>query len=260
LVFVRRSETKNQEPGTRNQAPSTKNQAPKSLIFPTMSLLSKIENKEAVIGMVGLGYVGLPLAVEFGKQFKTLGFDINQERIDELNAGTDHTLECSPEQLASSTHLNFSTDPLKLESCDIYIITVPTPIDRNKTPDLRPLIGANTTVGKVLKPGNIVIYESTVYPGCTEEDCVPILERESGLKYISVDRPESVVPSQEAEHQAPGTRHQTPSTNNQAPSTETSGFFCGYSPERINPGDKEHTVTKILKKRNKENNETLWKK
>ncbi len=224
-----------------------------------MSLLSKIKNKDAVIGVVGLGYVGLPLAVEFGKQFKTLGFDINQQRINELNAGTDHTLECTPEQLRSSTYLNFSTDPLKLESCDIYIITVPTPIDRNKTPDLRPLIGASTTVGKVLKPGNIVIYESTVYPGCTEEDCVPILERESGLKYISVDSPESLVPGQQAvgggqksevngtNDQATTTKDQALSTKHQAPSTETSGFFCGYSPERINPGDKEHTVTKILK-------------
>ena len=175
-----------------------------------MRLISKIQNKEVVIGVVGLGYVGLPLAVEFGKQFKTLGFDINQQRVDELNAGIDHTLECSPEQLSSSTHLNFSTDQRELEACEIYIITVPTPIDQNKTPDLRFLIGASKTVGKVLKPGNLVIFESTVYPGCTEEDCVPVLERESGLTF-------------------------------------NSDFFCGYSPERINPGDKEHTVTKILK-------------
>ncbi|MDB4713790.1 nucleotide sugar dehydrogenase [Akkermansiaceae bacterium] len=173
-------------------------------------LLQKIQDKQAVIGVVGLGYVGLPLAVEFGKKFKTLGFDISQERIDELNAGIDHTLECSSEQLSSSTHLNFSTDQRELEACEIYIITVPTPIDQNKTPDLRPLIGASKTVGKVLQHGNLVIYESTVYPGCTEEDCVPVLERESGLTF-------------------------------------NSEFFCGYSPERINPGDKEHTVTKILK-------------
>ena len=173
-------------------------------------MLSKIQNRDAVIGVVGLGYVGLPLAVEFGKQFKTLGFDVNQERIDQLKAGTDHTRECSPEQLGSSTYLNFSTDPLELEACDVYIVTVPTPIDENKTPDLRPLIGASTTVGKVLKPGNLVIYESTVYPGCTEEDCVSVLEKESSLKF-------------------------------------NSDFHCGYSPERINPGDKEHTVTKILK-------------
>jgi UDP-N-acetyl-D-galactosamine dehydrogenase len=175
-----------------------------------MSLLSKIQNHSAKIGVVGLGYVGLPLAVEFSKKFKTLGFDINQERVADLERGHDKTLECSPEQLASSTHLSFSTDLQHLEDCDIYIITVPTPIDQNKTPDLRPLMGASTTVGKVLKPGNLVIYESTVYPGCTEEDCVPVLEQESGLKF-----------NQE--------------------------FFCGYSPERINPGDKDHTVTKILK-------------
>lgn len=184
-----------------------------------MNMLSKIQNKEAVIGVFGLGYVGLPLAVEFGKQFKTLGFDINQTRVDELKAGTDHTLECSEEQLASSRRLNFSTDLHQLEDCDIYIVTVPTPIDENKTPDLKPLIGASTNVGKVLKPGNIVIYESTVYPGCTEEDCVPVLERESGLIF-------------------------------------NEDFFCGYSPERINPGDKEHTVTKILKVTAGSNTET----
>lgn len=175
-----------------------------------MNMITKIHNKQSVIGIIGLGYVGLPLAVEFGKQFQTLGFDINQKRIDELKGGIDHTLECNTEQLASSTRLDFSTDLQQLEQCDIYIITVPTPIDQNKTPDLRPLIGASTTVGKVLKPGNLVIYESTVYPGCTEEDCVPVLEEVSGLKF-------------------------------------NSDFFCGYSPERINPGDKEHTLTKILK-------------
>ena len=175
-----------------------------------MSTSTKINDREAIIGVVGLGYVGLPLAVEFGKQFKTLGFDINQERIDGLKAGTDHTLECSPEQLASSTHLSFSSDQLELEACDIYVITVPTPIDENKTPDLRPLLGASKTVGSVLAAGDLVVYESTVYPGCTEEDCVPVLEKESGLKF-------------------------------------NEDFWCGYSPERINPGDKEHTVTKILK-------------
>ena len=175
-----------------------------------MEILQKITNKEVKIGVVGLGYVGLPLAVEFGKKFETLGFDINQARVDELNGGTDHTLECSPEQLASSDKLKFSTDLRDLEACDVYIVTVPTPIDDNKAPDLRPLIGASTTIGKVLKAGNIVIYESTVYPGCTEEDCVPVLEKVSGLTF-------------------------------------NQDFFCGYSPERINPGDKEHTVTKILK-------------
>ncbi|MDB4510106.1 nucleotide sugar dehydrogenase [Akkermansiaceae bacterium] len=175
-----------------------------------MILLKKIKNKEAVIGVVGLGYVGLPLAVEFSKKFKTVGFDINLKRVNDLEQGHDSTRECSPEQLASAPHLNFSTDQLELEACDIYIVTVPTPIDQNKTPDLRPLIGASKTVGKVLQHGNLVIYESTVYPGCTEEDCVPVLERESGLTF-------------------------------------NSDFFCGYSPERINPGDKEHTLTKILK-------------
>ena len=170
----------------------------------------KIKDKDAKIAIVGLGYVGLPLAVEFGKEFNTVGFDISENRVDELKQGKDNTLECSPAQISSAERLSFSCDSTALESCDIYIVTVPTPIDENKTPDLRPLTGASTTVGKVLKPGNLVIYESTVYPGCTEEDCVPVLEQESGLRF-------------------------------------NRDFFCGYSPERINPGDKEHTVTKILK-------------
>lgn len=175
-----------------------------------MNLLDKIKTRECKIGVIGLGYVGLPLAVEFGKQFQTLGFDINQARIDELNRGVDHTLECSTEQLAESMQLSFTCDLDQIAGCDVYIITVPTPIDENKAPDLSPLIGASTSVGKVLAPENLVVYESTVYPGCTEEDCVPVLECESGLKF-------------------------------------NEDFFCGYSPERINPGDKEHTVTKILK-------------
>ena len=150
-----------------------------------MSLLSKIENKEAIVGIVGLGYVGLPLAVEFGKKFETLGYDIDNVRVDELSQGVDRTLECSPQELAEANKLRFSTEQNDLGACDIYIITVPTPIDRNKTPDLRPLLVASTIVGKVLKPGNLVIFESTVYPGCTEEDCVPVLEQESGLGYIS---------------------------------------------------------------------------
>ena len=173
-------------------------------------ILQRLHNQDIKIGVIGLGYVGLPLAVEFGKKFETLGFDINQARVDELNGGTDHTLECSPEQLAASAKLSFSTQLDDLAGCDIYIVTVPTPIDDNKSPDLRPLMEASTTIGKVLAADNIVIYESTVYPGCTEEDCVPILEKISGLTY-------------------------------------NKDFFCGYSPERINPGDKEHTVTKILK-------------
>ena len=204
------------------------------------NLLSKIESRDAVIGIIGLGYVGLPLAVEFGKKFKTIGFDINKKRVAELSSGTDHTLECSPEQLASSEFLSFTTNNQQLSTCDVYIVTVPTPIDKNKTPDLRPLIGASTTVGKVLKPGNLVIYESTVYPGCTEEDCVPILEKESGLKYITEDRGRK----SEVSGQEPDTKDQELNTKD---SPSSAGFYAGYSPERINPGDKKHTVTKILK-------------
>lgn len=175
-----------------------------------MSLQEKIHDQVLQIGVIGLGYVGLPLAVEFGKKFRTIGFDIDQLRIEELKRGCDRTMECTTEQLATSPKLDYSTDPKILGSCDVYIVTVPTPIDENKSPDLRPLISASKTVGKVLECGNLVIYESTVYPGCTEEDCVPVLEKESGLTF-------------------------------------NEDFFCGYSPERINPGDKEHTVTKILK-------------
>lgn len=165
------------------------------------------------IAVIGLGYVGLPLAVEFSKAgYEVVGFDIAQWRVDELNGGNDRTLETSDEdlKLAIDKSIVFSTDVESLKSCNIYIVTVPTPIDKHKKPDLTPLLKASETVGKVLSDGDTVIYESTVYPGATEDDCVPILERESGLKY-------------------------------------NRGFFCGYSPERINPGDKEHTVTKILK-------------
>jgi len=166
--------------------------------------------REHTLAIIGLGYVGLPMAVEFAKHFRTLGFDINQCRIAELQAGQDHTLEVSPEQLAEATHLSFTSDPEALRACNTYIVTVPTPIDGFKRPDLTPLVKASETIGRALKPGDLVIYESTVYPGCTEEDCVPVLERVSGLKF-------------------------------------NQDFFCGYSPERINPGDKEHTVTKIKK-------------
>ena len=162
------------------------------------------------IGVIGLGYVGLPLAVEFGKHFDTVGFDLKAPRIAELRAGRDSTLEVSPDELAAATRLSFTTDLKDLQSCRAYIVTVPTPIDEYKRPDLSPLVGASTSVGKVLKKGDVVIYESTVYPGCTEEVCVPILERESGLKF---------------------NRH----------------FFVGYSPERINPGDKEHRLPSIRK-------------
>jgi len=162
------------------------------------------------IGIIGLGYVGLPLAVEFGKILDVVGFDINQSRIEELKKGIDRTLETDKEELASASKLMFSYNPEDLRKVNHYIVTVPTPVDNYKTPDLTPLLKASETVGKVLKRGDVVIYESTVYPGCTEEDCVPVLEKFSGLKY-NID------------------------------------FFCGYSPERINPGDKQHRLPTIRK-------------
>jgi len=162
------------------------------------------------IGIIGLGYVGLPLAVEFGKKFNVSGFDINPARIAELKTGNDSTLEVSPEELKSAAHLSYSTDLASIQDCNFYIVTVPTPVDEHRRPDLTPLIKASHTVGKIIKKGDIVVYESTVYPGATEEDCIPIVEKESGLKF-NVD------------------------------------FFAGYSPERINPGDKEHRVTTIKK-------------
>ena len=164
------------------------------------------------IAVIGLGYVGLPLAHAFSKKYEVVGFDISKWRIDELSSGYDRTLELSSEQVneAIKNGMKFTLDTNDIKDCNIYIVTVPTPIDKNKRPDLTPLIKASETVGKVLKKGDIVIYESTVYPGATEEDCVPVLEKFSNLKF-NID------------------------------------FFCGYSPERINPGDKEHTVTKILK-------------
>ena len=162
------------------------------------------------IGLIGLGYVGLPLAVEFGKHFDTVGFDVKPDRIAELEAGRDSTLEVSRRELAAAEHLSFTCDPAELRRCRVFIVTVPTPIDIYKRPDLRPLITASITVGKALKKGDVVVYESTVYPGCTEEVCVPILARESGLRF-------------------------------------NDGFFVGYSPERINPGDKEHRLTTIKK-------------
>lgn len=162
------------------------------------------------IAIIGLGYVGLPLAVEFGKIYSTLGFDINEERIAQLKQGIDFTQQSDQEQILSSKNLVFSSDVKDLSKYSIFIITVPTPIDQFKAPDLRPLLKASEMVARILKKGDIVIYESTVYPGCTEEDCVPVLEKYSGLKY-NVD------------------------------------FFCGYSPERINPGDRINTLTKIKK-------------
>src|SRR5690554_2188548 len=162
------------------------------------------------LAVIGLGYVGLPLAVEFGKKRSVVGFDINQPRIDALKAGHDTTLEVSDEELAEATGLSYTANLEDLKDCNVYIVTVPTPINEHKQPDLTPLIKASETIGKVLQKGDIVIYESTVYPGATEDDCVPVLERISGLTF-------------------------------------NQDFFAGYSPERINPGDKEHTVEKILK-------------
>ena len=172
-----------------------------------MKLASDINGKIAIIG---LGYVGLPLAVEFGKNRETVGFDINDARIAELNAGIDNTLEVAPDELSLASKLSFTADLEKIRNCSIYIVTVPTPIDEANRPNLTPLRRASEAVASVLKKGDVVIYESTVYPGCTEEVCVPILEAMSGLQY-------------------------------------NADFFCGYSPERINPGDKVNTLTKIKK-------------
>ncbi|HEC28738.1 MAG TPA: Vi polysaccharide biosynthesis UDP-N-acetylglucosamine C-6 dehydrogenase TviB [Gammaproteobacteria bacterium] len=162
------------------------------------------------IGIIGLGYVGLPLAVEFGIKYPTMGFDINSKRIKELKSGVDNTLEVEPELLAKATRLSFTQSIDDLKACNVYIVTVPTPIDDHKRPDLTPLEKASETLSRVISRGDIVIFESTVYPGATEEVCVPIIEEKSGLK-MNTD------------------------------------FFAGYSPERINPGDKEHRVTTILK-------------
>ncbi|EXB32973.1 MULTISPECIES: Vi polysaccharide biosynthesis UDP-N-acetylglucosamine C-6 dehydrogenase TviB [Acinetobacter] len=165
---------------------------------------------ELKIAIVGLGYVGLPLAVEFGKRSSVVGYDIYQKRIDELREGQDHTLEVSPEELKLAKHLTYTSHFEDLAECNFFIVTVPTPIDDFKQPDLSPLIKASTSIAKVLKKGDIVVYESTVYPGATEEACIPVLEQVSGLKF-------------------------------------NQDFFAGYSPERINPGDKQHRVTNILK-------------
>lgn len=165
---------------------------------------------ELRIAVIGLGYVGLPLAVAFGKKFSTLGFDINQQRIDELRGGTDHTLEVSNEELKAVPLLQYSADPADIAACNYIIVTVPTPIDKNKQPDLTPLRKASEMIGKVIKPGTTVIYESTVFPGATEDHCIPIIESESGLVF-------------------------------------NRDFYAGYSPERINPGDKKHRLENIVK-------------
>ena len=167
-------------------------------------------NTNSNIAIIGLGYVGLPLAVEFGKKYSVIGFDINTNRIDALNIGEDETLQSNAEEIKEASGLRFSTDLNAIKNCTIYIVTVPTPVDENKTPNLQPLFNASKMIGSILKKGDLLIYESTVYPGCTEEDCVPVLEKESGLQY-------------------------------------NHDFYVGYSPERINPGDKVHTLTKIKK-------------
>lgn len=191
------------------------------------------------ICIIGLGYVGLPLAHAFSSKYEVVGFDISKWRIDELSSGYDRTLELSSEQVneAIKNGMKFTLDTNDIKDCNIYIVTVPTPIDKNKRPDLTPLVKASETVGKVLKKGDIVIYESTVYPGATEEDCVPVLEKFSGLKYISTE-------TIEKEKKRLNQDNSQFSIQN---SQLANGFYCGYSPERINPGDKEHTVTKILK-------------
>jgi UDP-N-acetyl-D-galactosamine dehydrogenase len=171
---------------------------------------SKIPFTNYKIAIIGLGYVGLPLAVAFGERHQVVGFDIHSERIANLKKGVDTTLQCTSQEIANAHQLVFTDDLTQIKDCTIFIITVPTPVTKDKQPDLRLLLTASKMVGGVIKKGDIIIYESTVYPGCTEEDCVPILEAYSGLKY-------------------------------------NQDFYCGYSPERINPGDKVHTLTKIIK-------------
>lgn len=166
--------------------------------------------KDTRLGIIGLGYVGLPLAVEFGKRYPTVGFDIKKDRIEELEGGNDSTLEVGSDELRAAKHLSYSTDRRALADCNTFIVTVPTPVGKNNRPVLKPLKLASETVGSVLKAGDVVVYESTVYPGCTEEYCVPILEEQSGLKF-------------------------------------NTDFFAGYSPERINPGDKQHRLPSIKK-------------
>jgi len=179
---------------------------------------SQIQNRDASIAVIGLGYVGLPLAIEFSKKYPTVGFDLNEERIKQLKEDIDKTLEVDEKEL-NKTNITYTTEVKDIVDCNTYIITVPTPVDKYNNPDMEPLASASTTVVKILKTDDLVIYESTVYPGATEEFCVPILEKESGLKY-NVD------------------------------------FFCGYSPERINPGDKEHSLKTITKVTSGSNEET----
>lgn len=175
-----------------------------------------------IIAVLGLGYVGLPLIVEFGKKIRTIGFDISKEKVESCQNGKDPSFELSDEEMKAGIHASYTDNPAALADADIIIVAVPTPVDESNTPDFRPLIGASTSVGRNIKKGAIVVYESTVYPGATEEICIPILEKESGLKWKQ-------------------------------------DFFVGYSPERINPGDKEHTLTKILKIVSGDTPETLEK-
>jgi UDP-N-acetyl-D-glucosamine/UDP-N-acetyl-D-galactosamine dehydrogenase len=177
---------------------------------PDPNIITQMTLFNKQIAVIGLGYVGLPLAAEFGKKYTVVGFDVNPDRVSELQNGIDRTLEVSGEELAASSNLSFTTHLYDIRHANVFIVTVPTPIDKHKQPDLTPLLRASESIGSVLKDGDIVIYESTVYPGATEDDCVPVLEEHSGLKF-NVD------------------------------------FFAGYSPERINPGDKEHRVTTIKK-------------
>lgn len=170
----------------------------------------KLEVQDCKIGILGLGYVGLPLAVEFGKQYQTVGFDLNEKRVHELSEGKDSTLECSSQELESATKLTYTSSLQSMKSCNVIIVTVPTPIDEHKKPDLTPLIRASQMIGEIVKKGDVVIYESTVYPGATEEVCIPIIEEVSGLTF-------------------------------------NTDFFAGYSPERINPGDKTRRVSNIIK-------------
>ena len=173
-------------------------------------MTERLENGTLKIAVIGMGYVGLPLAVEFGKKYDTVGFDVKEGRLERLRAGLDDTLETSAEDLQSATRLTFTSDRERLRDRDVFIVTVPTPVDKYNRPDLAPLLKASETVGGAIRPGGVAIFESTVYPGCTEEECVPVIERVSGLKF-------------------------------------NRDFFCGYSPERINPGDKSHALTQILK-------------
>lgn len=174
------------------------------------AILEKIRTGTVRIGVIGLGYVGLPLAVEFGRKYDVVGFDVKPARLEMLRRGVDETLETSSEELRDAVHLKYSGNPDELKDRDVFIVTVPTPVDQYNRPDLSPLLRASETAGRAMKRGSIVIYESTVYPGCTEEECVPVLEKFSRLEF-------------------------------------NRDFFCGYSPERINPGDREHSLTKILK-------------